>query len=56
MNKEEERYNNTRARYIAMLIMQNRYNKNRGIAYGQAVKENSRIKADIDFWLSVLEG
>ena len=51
MNGDDAKYNNTKARYIAFLVLQRRHNKNRGIEYSRAVKENSAIKADIDYWL-----
>lgn len=55
MDREKEKYNYTKARYIAMLVLQNRYNRNRGISYSQAVKENYNIKAGIDCWLDLME-
>lgn len=51
MRKIIEKYNDTKARYISALIMQNRYNKNRGMTYTKAIKENTRLKGNIDFWL-----
>lgn len=51
MREENEKYNDTKARYISALIIQNCYNKNRGMAYAKAVKQNIRLKGSIDFWL-----
>ncbi len=51
MNKEKEKYNSTKARYLARLVLQNRYNKNRGLPYEKAVAENTEIKASIDYRL-----
>ena len=55
MNGEKDKYNNTKARYIAYLIVQNRYNKNRGVSYLEAVRENISIREDIDFWIDVID-
>lgn len=55
MNVSEEKYNNGKARYIAMLIVRNRHNKNSGLEYTKAVMENNSIKASIDYWLEMIE-
>ena len=52
MDREEEKYNNSKARYLALLVIQHRHNRNRGVDYNRAVKENSAIKAGIDYWLA----
>lgn len=51
MRVDSEKYNDTKARYISALVIQNCYNKNRGLTYSRAVKENARLKPGIDFWL-----
>jgi len=51
MDRDICKYNDSIARYIAMLIIQNRYNTNRGMSYAQAVKKYTHIKRSIDFWL-----
>ena len=51
MDRDICKYNDNIARYIAMLIVQNRYNPNRGMPYRKAVKKYAYIKRSIDFWL-----
>ncbi len=48
---EDEKYNNKKARYIAALVLQHRYNKNLGMSYEKAVKEYRGIKAAVDYWI-----
>ncbi len=48
---EKEKYNNKKARYIAALVMQNSRNKNLGISYETAVKNNYSIKGAVDYWI-----
>ncbi len=55
MNREEEKYNNTKARYIATMIVRHRYNKNMGMSYSQGVAQNKGIKASIDYWLELMD-
>ena len=52
MDRDKHKYNDNIARYIAMQVIQNRHNKNRGIPYRQAVKQHARIKRSIDYWLA----
>ncbi|MBR5521120.1 MAG: hypothetical protein IKU54_03900 [Oscillospiraceae bacterium] len=51
MSDENHKYNDNIARYVAALIVQNRYNHNSGMTYRQAVKKYSRVKRSIDYWL-----
>ncbi|MBQ8604362.1 MAG: hypothetical protein IJ410_05940 [Oscillospiraceae bacterium] len=51
MDRGNYKYNDNIARYIAMQVIQNRYNKNRGMTYRQAVKKYARVKRSIDYWL-----
>jgi len=51
INTTGEKDNNTKARWLAALVVQHRYNKNLGISYEQAVKDNMHIKSSIDFWI-----
>ena len=49
------KYNDSTARYIAMLIVQNRYNRNRGMPYRPAVKKYAHLKRSIDYWLEKID-
>lgn len=51
MDRDTHKYNDNIARYIAMQILQNRYNKNLGMPYRQAVRKHARVKRSIDYWL-----
>ena len=47
-----DKYNDNKARYLAMLVVQNMYNKNLGLTYERVMAENKMIKGNIDFWIS----
>lgn len=56
MTLQQEKYNDTNARNVAALILQNKYNLNLGINLRQAMEKNFWHKANIDFWLGKLGG
>ena len=56
MTLQQEKYNDTNARNVAALILQNKYNLNLGINLRQAMEKNFWHKANIDFWLAKLGG
>ena len=39
-----DKYNDNKARYLAMLVVQNMYNKNLGLTYERVMAENKMIK------------
>ena len=47
-----DKYNDNKARYLAMLVVQNMSNKNLGLTYERVMAENKMIKGNIDFWIS----
>lgn len=51
MAGQEHKYNDTKARYLAMLAVQNMHNKNLGISYDRLIQQNKIRKGNIDFWL-----
>ena len=51
MTLQQEKYNDTNARNVAALILQNKYNPNLGTNLRQAMEKNFWHKANIDFWL-----
>ena len=56
MTLQQEKYNDTTARNVAALILQNKYNPNLGINLRQAMEKNFWHKANVDFWLAKLGG
>lgn len=56
MTLQQEKYNDTNARNVVALILQNKYNPNLGINLRQAMEKNFWHKANIDFWLAKLGG
>ena len=56
MTLKQEKYNDTNARNVAALILQNKYNPNLGTNLRQAMEKNFWHKANIDFWLGKLGG
>ncbi|MEG1863593.1 MAG: hypothetical protein RR198_08325 [Oscillospiraceae bacterium] len=56
MKTDNEKYNDIRARNIALSILQNHYNSGRGLEYQRAVKLNPLHKGAIDFWLGRYRG
>lgn len=55
MPAEAEKYNNKKARYLAALVVQNSHNRNRGLPYAKAVRDNMAIKGSIDFWINKMK-
>lgn len=51
INSEDAKYNNIKTRNIAFRILQNSFNKNRGLSYEKAIKDNFSQKEAVDFWL-----
>lgn len=46
-----DKYNDTKARRLAALAVQNMYNKNLGISYDRLLAHNTVRKSNIDFWI-----
>lgn len=51
MAGQDDKYNDTKARYLAMLAVQNMHNRNLGISYDRLIRQNKIRKGNIDFWL-----
>ena len=51
MAGQADKYNDTKARYLAMLAVQKMHNKNLGISYDRLIQQNKMRKGNIDFWL-----
>ena len=52
MATQADKYNDNKARYLAMLIVQNMHNKNLGLPYDRVIGHNMMIKGHIDFWIA----
>jgi len=52
MAGQADKYNDNKARYLAMLVVQNMHNKNLGLPYKRVIAENMMIKGNIDFWIN----
>lgn len=55
MSDSKDKYNNSKARYLAALAVQNMHNKNLGVPYAQVIKNNGMMKKHIDFWIDRMQ-